>query len=178
MLITTPTTAGPRTILPETWPNVCSNALLLCSIPHRNFQRIARIFAPIHATRASTLPQQGHSNYVYFAISFTFINKYTFILSLIYKCLTCFVSLYFTLKIYLCQMDFKFFFLIHYLLVLFSFLSWIFLVFMISSFPQFCILHSYTKCYKCGSELNICISLAKWEIFLTLIELSHWNGPT
>ena len=109
MLITTPTTAGPRTILPETWPNVWSNALLLCSISHRNFQRIARIFAPIHATRASTLPQQGHSNYVYFAISFTFINKYTFILSLIYKCLTCFVSLYFTLKIYLCQMDFKFF---------------------------------------------------------------------
>ena len=95
----------PQEFVPPSW--WWCNALLLCSVPHRNCQRIARIFAPIHATRASTLPQQSQSNYVYFAISFTFIRKYTFILSLTYNSLTCFVSLYLTLKIYFCQMDFK-----------------------------------------------------------------------
>ena len=108
---------------------------------------------------------------------FCVLSEYTFILSLIYNSLTGFVSLYFILKIYFCQMDFK--------ILSCSIIYWFYFHFLREYFlpSWYHHFHSFAyfihiKCYKCGSELDICISLAKWEISLALMEISHWNGPT
>ena len=42
-----------------------------------------------------------------FCNKFYVLSKYTFLLSLIYNSLSCFASLFFTLKLYFCQMHFK-----------------------------------------------------------------------
>ena len=125
-------------------------------------------------TGLHTSPTEPHKLRLFCNI-FYVLSKYTFIFSLIYNSLTCFVSLYFTLKISFCQMDFEIISWSIIYLFLFSFPSWIFLAFMISSCPQLCILHSYKmlQVWMWTPYLHI-IS----EISLTLMEISHWNGPT